>query len=113
MPGNVAAQSGALARDRPPAQTVSTVRPAGRFKIETLPSRYLCQSSRSGPIRPSVDGRVSILPTTPSNRPWNASLNTRRTDTRVHQSLNMHAVLIAMIGKLCAAIPTRCSHGTS
>jgi hypothetical protein len=39
---------GALARDRPPAQTVSTIRPAARFKIETLPSRYLCQSPVSG-----------------------------------------------------------------
>jgi hypothetical protein len=46
-PVTAGAQSGALARDRPPAQTVSTVRPAGRFKIETLPSRYLCQSQYS------------------------------------------------------------------
>ena len=39
---------GALARDRPPAHTVSTVRPAGRFKIETLPSRYLPVPPKAG-----------------------------------------------------------------
>jgi hypothetical protein len=47
VPGNVGAQSGALARDRPLAQAVSTGRPATRFKIETLPSRYLRQSQFS------------------------------------------------------------------
>jgi hypothetical protein len=49
-PGNPRRAVGALARDRPPAQTVSTVRPAARFKIETLPSRYLCQSQNSAAV---------------------------------------------------------------
>jgi hypothetical protein len=47
VPGNGRRAVRCLARDRPPAQTVSTVRPAACFKIETLPSRHLCQSQNS------------------------------------------------------------------
>jgi CBS domain-containing protein len=42
------------ARDRPPAQTVSTVRSAARFKIETLPSRYLRQSHQAVKVTGAV-----------------------------------------------------------
>jgi len=42
--GNPHRTPGALARDRPPTQAVSTVRPAGRFKIETLPSRICARA---------------------------------------------------------------------
>ena len=58
--GNAGAQSGALARGRPPAQTVSTGRPAGRFKIETLPLRYLRQSQPLERYYARADGHPAL-----------------------------------------------------
>jgi hypothetical protein len=61
VPGNAGAQSGALARDRPPAQTVPTGRPARCFKTETLPSRYLRQRhvlvNETTPVTPKIEDR--------------------------------------------------------